>query len=312
MATNEELCKLIQSGVDVQSNIESLWLQNTGIVHKLAASYARDSFEAEDLQQEGYFALLKAADHYDPDCGAKFLTYFIIHLNSRMRRYLNKTRSSVSMSVNLVDDISKYQRTRKKLQADLGKDPSDEMICKSMEISGKQLEKIKKASDDFDVVSLDFIPPGNDDSLQIMLADPNDRIEELLYDLVSDQLTEQLWKLVDKLNPREQEIIKEIYLHNKSGAEIGREKGVSNQRINQIKQKAFNKIKKQPESKELLRMAMDVYGIAVHGTSLAAFQRTWTSATERAAIKLYEREKENKEAYLPIHKNDDLNGRAAR
>ena len=80
-------------------------------------------------------------------------------------------------------------------------------------------------------------------------------------------------------------------MRKRSCVDISKEWGVSNQRINQIKQNALKKIKKQPESKELERMAQDVYGIAVKGTSFSAFQRTWTSSTERAALELIAKEK---------------------
>ena len=291
MASNEELVKLIQAGTDKQANLEALWLQNTGIVHKLAASYARDQFEAEDLFQEGYFALVKAAEKYDPGQGASFFTYFIIHLNAQMRRYLAKTRSSVSMAIHLVDDVSRLHRTIKNFRAEFGEYPSDETLCKSMKISQKRLDIIKKAAEDFEAISLDYIPEGVDDSLHKAIPDPEDRIQNLIDDFAFHQLSEKLWKMVDDLSPREQEIIKEIFLQNRTCEDIGKEQGVSNQRISQIKLKAFDKIKKQAEGKKLLRMAQDVYGIAVKGTSFSAFQRTWTSSTERAALELIDKEK---------------------
>lgn len=290
--TNEELCKLIQSGVDTQNNTETLWMQNQGIVRKVASSYARDQFEAEDLVQEAYFALLKAIDGYDFDCGVKFLTYYLIHLHSRMRRYLSKMRSSVSMAFNLADDVSRYLQYQKKLQMELGADPSDEMLCICLNVSQKKLNTIKKAAVDTEVLSLDHIPADEDQPLLDKIPDPDDKINDLIEDIAFRQLSEKLWQMVDELDPREQEILRGIYVQNRTGADIGRAMGVSQQRISEIKQRAFKKIKNQPEGKELKKMALDIYGFAVKGTSFSAFQRTWTSSTERAALKLIDKEED--------------------
>ena len=292
MASNEELVRLIQSGIDIQDNTEALWLQNTGIVHKLAASYARDQYEADDLEQEAFFALQTAAKKYDQECGAKFITYFIIHLNARMRRYLAKTRPVVKTSVNLVDKVISYNKIKKQLKMELGAEPSDQMLCLLMEISQQKLTAIKKAAKDMEAQSLDDVTD-DDESKYNKIPDPRDRIEELIDDIACQQLSEKLWGMVDKLNPREQEIIREIYLQDKTCVDIAKAQGVSRSRIDDIKHKALKKLKAQPESRQLQMMAQDVYGIAVKGVSLSAFRRTWTSATEYAAIALLEKEKQN-------------------
>lgn len=291
MASNEELVKFIQDGIDVQTNTEALWQQNTGIVHKLAASYAKDSYEEEDLAQEGYFALITAAEKYDPDCGAKFLTYFIIHLNARMRRYLAKVRPSTKMPINLVDKVTKYNKLKKQLQQELNAEPSDDLIRVLMHTSRKKMDEIKQAAN-MEAQSLDAIRD-DDESGYNKIPDPHDRIEDLIDDVIFQQLSAQLWKMVDTLDPHEQKIIKEIFLHDRTAAEIGREEGVTRSRIDNIKHKALNKLKNYPGSKELKILAQDIYGIGLRGPTFAVFQRTWTSSTEYAALLLLEAEEKN-------------------
>ena len=288
MTSNEELVQRIQSGIDKDANTEALWLQNTGIVRKLAAGYARDQFEEEDLMQEGYFALVRAAGKYDPDGGARFITYFIIHLNAQMRRYISKTRASVSTPIRINDMILKYLRIKNDLKTRLGADPSDQLISLLMDVSMKKLQEVQKAAEGYESLSLDEIQTEDDLSLYDKIPDPDDAIENLLDDIVLRQLSEQLWKMVDELDPVEQEVIKDIYLRNKSGAEIGRERGMTRAGISRIKVNALKKLKRNPAYEKLKTMAIDVYGIGLRGPSLAAFQRTWTSSTERAALKLLE------------------------
>lgn len=281
MTSNEDLVKLIQDGVDVQTNMSKLWQQNTGIIHKLAASYGRDQFETEDLEQEGFFGLQTAAERYDDDCGARFSTYLFIHLNSRMRRYLAKTRATLKTPVNIVDKITKYNKLKKQLQMELNTEPSDDMIRVLMGISQKQLADIKKAARE--TQSLDETV-ADDESRYTKIPDPHDRIEELINDITVRQLSDHLWSMVDKLKPREKEIIEQVYLQNKTCADIAKAEGVTRSRIDDIKHKALKKLKASPESRQLKKMAADIYGIGIKGTGLAEFRRTWTSATERAAL----------------------------
>ena len=288
MTRNEDLVKLIQDGVDVQENMSKLWQQNIGIIHNLAKTYARDSFELEDLQQESFFALQTAAERYDDDCGARFSTYLFIHLNSRIRRYLAKTRATLKTPINIVDKITKYNKLKKQLQMELNTEPSDDMIRVLMGISQKQLADIKKAARE--TQSLDETV-ADDESRYTKIPDPHDRIEELINDIAVRQLSDHLWSMVDKLKPREKDIIEQVYLQNKTCADIAKAEGVSRSRIDDIKHKALKKMKAYPESRKLEAMAMDVYGIGTRGVTVSAFQRTWTSATEYAAFRLLELEK---------------------
>lgn len=282
MATNEELVQLIQSGIDTQKNIEALWLQNTGIVHKIAAGYALDAVELEDLAQEGYFALVKAAEGYDPERGAAFVSYLAIHLHGQLRRYLAKSRASVSLGIHMTDEVIRYRRIMMESQRD-GAELDDDEICCRMHVSKRRLETIKSASGAADVLSLDHT------QFYEQLSASENAIEDLETEIVSRQLSEKLWSMVEGLDVAERELIKGMFLRDKTGTEMAAELGVNYNRIRKLKRDAFDKLKRNPDSKALLDMAREVYALALRGTGLRVFERTWTSATERAALIMIER-----------------------
>lgn len=84
--TNEELVALIQAGVDVQENMAQLYQQNRRFITKIALPYS-NTCELEDLVQEAYFGLEKAAKKFEPDRGFKFLTYAENWIRQVIHRY---------------------------------------------------------------------------------------------------------------------------------------------------------------------------------------------------------------------------------
>lgn len=71
---NEELVRQIQAGINVSSNLEQLYLKNRPFIYNTAIKYSKQA-EIDDLMQEGYLGLQKAASMYNSDNDAKFITY---------------------------------------------------------------------------------------------------------------------------------------------------------------------------------------------------------------------------------------------
>lgn len=86
---NEELVTAIRNGVDRQNNMERLYLQNKGVMLKIARKYAAFA-DIDDLMQEAYFALDNAVNTYDNTCGAKFTTYLSYHLKGAFFRFIGQ------------------------------------------------------------------------------------------------------------------------------------------------------------------------------------------------------------------------------
>ena len=87
MPSNEELCRKIQAGENANMNFGLLYLQNTALIKKVALRYAGVE-ELEDLIQESYFGLLKAAQLYDESLGFKFTSYAPYWIRNAIESYL--------------------------------------------------------------------------------------------------------------------------------------------------------------------------------------------------------------------------------
>ena len=85
--SNEELVKQIQGGINVHESLESLWENNSGYVVTIARKYEAAE-ELEDLINQGFIGLYKAAEMYKPDKGAKFLTYATYWITQSIQRYI--------------------------------------------------------------------------------------------------------------------------------------------------------------------------------------------------------------------------------
>ncbi|MBR4396474.1 MAG: sigma-70 family RNA polymerase sigma factor, partial [Methanobrevibacter sp.] len=92
--TNEELCLLIQHGSDKKSYMEQLYLQNKGLIAQVAKKYCGYA-EIEDLLQEGYFGLLKAAESFDDTKGANFVTHAYEHIRAVIHRYIEDNSNTI-------------------------------------------------------------------------------------------------------------------------------------------------------------------------------------------------------------------------
>lgn len=99
--TNEELCVLIQQGIEPEKNLEALFTQNMGIIAKLAYQTGGVE-EQEDLRQQAYFGLMNAVERWNPKRGTSFLTYATYWIRQEMIRYL-KSNSLIAIPANRSD-----------------------------------------------------------------------------------------------------------------------------------------------------------------------------------------------------------------
>ena len=105
--TNEELVLSIQQGKNPEKCLEELFLQNRGMIAKLAIMTG-GAEEQEDLQQQAYFGLIKAVERWDPQGGASFITYASYWIKAEMQRYL-KSNALIAIPPNRNDIFVKIR-----------------------------------------------------------------------------------------------------------------------------------------------------------------------------------------------------------
>lgn len=288
--TNEELVEKIQVGEDVADNMLQLWQQNRGFIHKIVNQYKAFA-EVEDLEQEGYLGLNEAVRHYNPDEGVTFLHYAYYWIKQYIVRYI-KGNGIVRLPEHIQERIRKYNRIVQEWQQDYHRSPSDEEICYFYGVSEKMLDKVHKARIMAQIGSLD-VPVGEEteNTLYDLLPSPTDSTEQSLDKIYAEQLRAILWSMVEELPGNEPEIIRKRYREELTFKEIGQQLGISVEAVRQWEKKGLRELRK-PSKERILREFLEdgwIYNSALHGNGVSSFNRTWTSSTERAALKSLER-----------------------
>ena len=288
--TNEELVEKIQVGEDVADNMLQLWQQNRGFIHKIVNQYKAFA-EVEDLEQEGYLGLNEAVRHYNPDEGVTFLHYAYYWIKQYIVRYI-KGNGIVRLPEHIQERIRKYNRIVQEWQQDYHRSPSDEEICYFYGVSEKMLDKVHKARIMAQIGSLD-VPVGEEteNTLYDLLPSPTDSTEQSLDKIYTEQLRAILWSMAEELPGNEPEIIRKRYREELTFKEIGQQLGISVEAVRQCEKKGLRELRK-PSKARILREFLEdgwIYNSALHGNGVSSFNRTWTSSTERAALKSLER-----------------------
>ena len=290
---NEELVKLIQNGTDVTENMQQLWQQNRGFIFKIAIQYQSLS-ELDDLIQESYFGLCKAVDHYNPDMDASFIHYASFWIRQQLIRYIKKNKT-VRIPEHTHGKIREYKKAVQQWQQRYHREPTEAEISDYIGIDGKALEEIKRSALMGKIGSLD-VPVGeeSDGTLYDLIPSGMDDKEDVLNKVANEELAEVLWGMVEELPGQQSEVLKMRFKENMKLREIGAVCGFSTDRARQIENKGLRTLRN-PKRSRILREFLDderIYNSALHGNGVSSFSNTWTSSTERIALKRIEADAE--------------------
>lgn len=290
--TNEQLAIRIKAGIDVADNMLALWQQNRGFVHKIVNQY-RVYADAEDLEQEGYLGLSEAVNHYNPDEGVTFLHYASFWIKQYISRYV-KSNGTIRLPEFMQGRIREYNRMIQKWLQNYHRESTDREICHFLDISREMLENLRKAAQMVQIGSLD-VPVGEegDCSMYDLLPSVLNEEEQAIEKIQHEQLCAVLWPLVDALPGQQSKIIRARYQERRTLADIAEEKGVTLDAIRQQEAKGLRELRKPSKSRILRPFLYDedrVYNRALKGNGVGAFNRTWTSSTERVALQDWELE----------------------
>lgn len=290
---NEELVKLIQNGTNVTENMQQLWQQNQGFIFEIAIQYQSLS-ELDDLIQESYFGLCKAVDHYNPDMDASFIHYASFWIRQQLIRYIKKNKT-VRIPEHTHGKIREYKKAVQQWQQRYHREPTEAEISDYIGIGGKALEEIKRSALMGKIGSLD-VPVGeeSDGTLYDLIPSCMDDKEEVLDKVANEELAEVLWGMVEELPGQQSEVLKMRFKENMKLREIGAVCGFSTDRARQIESKGLRTLRN-PKRSRILREFLDderIYNSALHGNGVSSFNNTWTSSTERIALKRIEADAE--------------------
>ena len=251
----KELAKRILQEDDEARNI--LARSNLRLVVSIAKKYVNRSPDLTllDLIQEGNLGLFKAVDKFDYTKGYKFSTYATWWIRQAITRALADPSRTIRIPVHMVETIAKYKQKVRELSQHLGRDPLPEEIAAEMGIEVDKIYIIQKINQD--TVSLES-PVGEDDDERSTLGSfiADETISSPDQDASRRILSEQMGSILDELSPKERKILEMRNGLTDEGIcftleEVGRESGVTRERIRQIEAKALERIRFHDRAKQL-------------------------------------------------------------
>lgn len=210
---------------------------NLKLVLSIIKKYNNGKHDMNDLFQIGCVGLIKAVDNFDPNYGVMFSTYAVPLILGEVKRFIRDS-TQVRIARSIRDNAYKILQFKDDYQTKYGKEPTNEEICKSLDMTNYDLQlSLDSLKEPMSI----FEPIYNDGGDTIYLAD---QIADIKNNNEDRDNIISLRRALLKIKSRERNILTDRYIIGKTQSEIAEELGVSQAQVSRIEKTAINNVKR--------------------------------------------------------------------
>ena len=248
--SDRELIKVVRRGERAKSELTQA---NLRLVVSIAKRYSGRGMQLLDLIQEGNLGLMRAVDKFDHTKGFKFSTYATWWIRQAITRSIADQARTIRIPVHMVEHMNRLTRMRRQMHQELEREPTVDELATKLQMEPDKVRDLLRIA--LDPLSLDS-PVGEEDESNL-----GDFIEDSNVDTPADAATrtmlhEAVEQVLGDLSEREQEIVRMRFgltdgTQAKTLEEVGKEFGVTRERIRQIEAKTLAKLRHPQRSQKL-------------------------------------------------------------
>ncbi|MDA0747774.1 MAG: RNA polymerase sigma factor RpoD/SigA [bacterium] len=227
---------------------------NLRFVIHVARSFQNQGLPLADLINEGNMGLLRAARKFNRHRNCKFITYAVWWIRQNILKALEVQTRPIRVPANVLNDLGRLRKAQDHLAQSLERDPSFDELAAEVRFSPRKVRHTFEST--VNTVSVDISPEEDGEELSLGDALPDLDVRMPDEELFEQDLGRDMGQVLERLSGRHQQVLA-LYFGMDGGEpatyqEIGRRLGISRERVRQLKEDAFNKLRQPSVQKRLV------------------------------------------------------------